>query len=62
MDNEKLSLENRQLDGAAYPGASRIALGPIQHRLSGEKRPARIEIRSRQLKPDAQEAASSIDD
>jgi len=43
------SLENRQLDGAVHPGASRIALGGIQHRVFGEKKPARIEVRSRQI-------------
>ena len=43
------SWEDRQLDGAVHPGASRIALGRIQHRVSGKEEPARIEGRSRQL-------------
>jgi len=42
-------LEDRQLDGAVHPGASPIALGRIQHRVSGKQKPARIEVRSRQI-------------
>jgi hypothetical protein len=46
--NSWFSRKDRQLDGAVHPGASRIALGRIQHRVSGKEKPARIEVRSRQ--------------
>jgi hypothetical protein len=48
FNNPWFSLENRQLDGAVHPGASQNALGRIQHRVSGEQKPAWIEVRSRQ--------------
>ena len=47
--NTWYSLRDRQLDGAVHHGASRIALGRIQHRVSGKEKPARIEGRSRQI-------------
>jgi len=50
FNNTWSSLEDRQLDGAVHPGASPIALGRIQHRVSGKEEPARIEVRSRQIK------------
>jgi len=37
LNDPWFSLENRQLDGAVHPGASRIALGRIQHRVSGKR-------------------------